>query len=142
MSPPTCLKCMGGSFKSNPRVISDCRCEIFCQWSPVPCRAQVFVVHTDLCVCLGENTHTHTEFMQGRFLVLNIHSSGLWGSMENRCPVPADRWVQVSDALLPGLVSASGSPASPSPTEKQTPPTHRNVTTHLPGSSQVPATVY
>ena len=59
--------------------------------------------------------------------------------MENRCSVPADRWVQVSDALLPGLVSASGSPASPSPSEKHTPTAHRIVTTHLPGQFPSPS---
>ena len=47
--------------------------------------------------------------------------------MENRCLLPADRWVQVSDALLSELVSASRSPAPPSPSEKQTPPAHRNI---------------
>ena len=85
------------------------------------------------------NTRTHTEFVQGRFLVLNIHSSRLWRSMENRCSVPADRWVQVSDALLPGLVADSGSPASPSPSEKHTPTAHRIVTTHLPGQFPSPS---
>lgn len=81
----------------------------------------------------GENIHTRTKLMQGGFLVLNIHSFGIWRSEETRRPVPADGWVQVPGTVFPGLVPARW--PSGAPTEKQALP----ITTDLPGGSQVPA---
>lgn len=95
MNSPTCLKCKGGYFKSDLRV--------FWLQMQIPLSAvsgtqgEIFLVLTDL---QREHSHTHTKWMQGGFLDLNIHSFEIWRSEGDSWRAPADKCVLVPSAAL------------------------------------------